>query len=69
MAAPTVGLIASFASAVSNFFNWVLHRSQLKNTKDMQEAAKAQHAVQVQNRIEQTVAQKNVDEMRKILAE
>jgi len=69
MAAPAVGLIASFTAAVANFFNWVLHRSQLKNTKEMQDAAKAQHAIQVQNNIEQTVANKNVDETRKILAE
>lgn len=69
MAGPATGVVASTIAAISAFFNWVLHRSQLKNSKEMQEAAKAQHQVEVQNKIENAVAEQNTDETRKMLAE
>lgn len=62
-------LISSIASAVSNFFSWASGRSAAKNTAEMKVAVKARQEVDENDKVTEAIKKKDVDEIRKRLAE
>jgi len=62
-------LLSAIISAVSNVFGWALNRSALKNSPDMMAAEKARREADMIDRTNKAILKKDVDEIRKELAE
>lgn len=61
--------ISELFRAIAEVFGFVNRRTDLKNAKDVREAAKAQDAVNVRSGIENSVANKDTKGTREDLAE
>jgi len=64
-----MNFFSAIISAISNIFGWALNRSALKNSADVKVAEKAQHEVDMIDQTAKAIIKKDVNEIRKELAE
>lgn len=64
-----MSFFSAIISAISNIFSWAANRSALKNSADVKAAEKAQHEVDMIDKTTEAIIKKDVNEIRKELAE
>lgn len=64
-----IGLIKNFFGAVGSIFGWARGRDAEENGPDMKAAAEARQEVQAADVTNQAIAKRDVDEIRRELAE
>lgn len=61
--------LTALLQAIASFFGWAKARSDERNTDAMKKAQMAQIEVDFKNEAEKAVAERNTDEIRKMLAD
>ena len=64
-----MNFFSAIASAISNIFGWAVNRSALKNSADVKVALEAQHEVDMIDQTAKAINKKDINEIRKELAE